>query len=61
MNHEFLEFYNEDIQTLLEKKLIRPSKSPWSCATFYAMNQAEKKGLPRLVIIINYLIRYCNG
>ena len=61
MNHEFLEFCNEDIQTLLEMKLISQSKSQCSCATFYAMNQAEKKGILRLVLIINYLLRYCNG
>ena len=51
MNKEYLEFCKKEIQTLLEKKLITHSKSPWSCAAFYVMNQAEKeRGVPRLVI-----------
>ncbi|CDY53569.1 BnaA09g53980D [Brassica napus] len=33
----FSEYY------LLDKKLIRPSKSPWSCSAFYVNNQAEKE------------------
>ena len=37
--------------SLLEKKLIRPSKSPWSCEAFYVNNALEKeRGVPRLVI-----------
>ncbi|GAB2265572.1 hypothetical protein Dimus_037837 [Dionaea muscipula] len=51
MNHELLEFCKKEIQSLLDKGLIRPSKSPWSCAAFYVNNQAEKeRGVPRLVI-----------
>jgi len=51
MNHDLLEICKKELQTLLAKKLIRPSKSPWSCAGFYVMNQAEKeRGTPRLVI-----------
>ena len=51
MNSEHLEFCKKEIQTLLDKKLITPSKSPWSCAAFYVMNAAEKeRGVPRLVI-----------
>jgi len=47
MNAELLKYCN----TLLEKKLIRPSKSPWSCAAFYVNNAPEKeRGVPRLVI-----------
>jgi len=38
MNAELLEYCKKEIQTLLEKKLIRPSKSPWSCAAFYVNN-----------------------
>ena len=39
--------------SLLKKKLIRPSKSPWSCAVFYVQNVVEiERGAPRL--IINY-------
>ena len=51
MNHDLLEICKKELQTLLDKKLIRPSKSPWSCAGFYVINQAEKeRGAPRLVI-----------
>ena len=51
MNFELLEHCKKEIQTLLVKKLIRPSKSPWSCAAFYVNNAAEKeRGVPRLVI-----------
>ena len=36
---------------MLQKGLIRPSKSPWSCAAFYVNNSAEiERGAPRLVI-----------
>ena len=51
VNAELLEYCKKEIQTLLEKKLIRPSKSPWSCAAFYVNNAPEKeRGVPRLVI-----------
>ena len=51
MNSELLEYCKKEIQTLLDKKLIRPSKSPWSCAAFYVNNAVEKeRGIPRLVI-----------
>ena len=51
MKFELLEFCKKEIQTLLDKGLIRPSKSPWSCAAFYVNNAAEKeRGVPRLVI-----------
>nr|KYP66817.1 polyprotein [Cajanus cajan] len=33
------------------KKLIRPSKSPWSCTAFYVQNASEiERGEPRMVI-----------
>ena len=36
---------------MLEKKLIRNSKSPWSCSAFYVQKNAEiERGTPRLVI-----------
>jgi len=36
---------------LLNKGLIKKSKSPWSCEAFYANKQAElERGTPRLVI-----------
>ena len=51
MNAELLEYCKKEIQSLLDKKLIRPSKSPWSCAAFYVNNAPEKeRGVPRLVI-----------
>ncbi|GAV87798.1 LOW QUALITY PROTEIN: hypothetical protein CFOL_v3_31224, partial [Cephalotus follicularis] len=38
---------------LLAKKLIRPSKSPWSCAAFYFNKNSDiERDTPRL--IINY-------
>jgi len=42
MNAELSEYCKREIQTLLEKKLTRPSKSPWSCVTFY-VNAPEKQ------------------
>jgi len=51
MSAELLEYCKQEVQTLLAKKLIRPSKSPWSCAAFYVNNAPEKKrGIPHLVI-----------
>lgn len=43
MNKELLEFCKKQIHALLEKGLIRSSKSPWSCAE-------KERGVPRLVI-----------
>ena len=51
MNKELLEYCHKEIKDLQDKKLIRPSKSPWSCSAFYVNNAAEKeRGVPRLVI-----------
>ena len=51
MNKKLLTFCRAEINDLLQKGLIRPSKSPWSCATFYVNNQVEKeRGVPQLVI-----------
>ena len=51
MKEELLKYCKEEIQDLLDKKLIRPSKSPWSCSAFYVQNQAKiERGAPRLVI-----------
>ncbi|RDX97412.1 hypothetical protein CR513_19821, partial [Mucuna pruriens] len=36
------------LKIFLDKKLIRPSKSPWSCAAFYVNKQAK------LELVINY-------
>ena len=51
MNFELLEHCKNKIRSLLDEKLIHPSKSPWSCAAFYVNNATEKEqGIPRLVI-----------
>jgi hypothetical protein len=51
MNQDYLDLCKKEIQTLLDKGLIRKSKSPWSCTSFYVNNAAEKeRGVPRLVI-----------
>ena len=51
MNNELLEHCKKEIEDLLNKGLIRKSKSPWSCATFYVNKQAKlEQGVPRLVI-----------
>ena len=51
MNAETVEFCKKEINGLLQKKLIRNSKSPWSCAAFYVQKNAEiERGTPRLVI-----------
>ncbi|XP_049415315.1 uncharacterized protein LOC125878170 [Solanum stenotomum] len=49
MNTELVEFCKKEIDNLLQKGLIKPSKSPWSCTAFYVNNAAEKeRGVPRL-------------
>nr|KYP47809.1 Enzymatic polyprotein [Cajanus cajan] len=51
LNKETLEYCRKEIQQFLDKKLIRPSKSPWSCAAFYVQNASEiERGEPRMVI-----------
>ena len=51
MSLELQEHCKKEIKDLLDKKLIRSSKSPWSCSAFYVMNAAElERGSPRLVI-----------
>ncbi|XP_075103464.1 uncharacterized protein LOC142178045 [Nicotiana tabacum] len=50
MNAELVEFCKKEIDSLLQKGLIKPSKSPWSCTAFYVNNAAEKeRGIPRLI------------
>ena len=41
MNKDLLSYCEKEIQDLLNKKLIRKSKSPWSCSAFYVQKQAE--------------------
>ncbi|KAK0598206.1 hypothetical protein LWI29_032525 [Acer saccharum] len=51
MSSSLLEHYKKEIADLLQKGLIRPSKSPWSCPAFYVQKNAEiERGVPRLVI-----------
>ena len=41
MSVEIVEFCKKEISDLLEKKLIRNSKSPWSCSAFYVQKNAK--------------------
>ena len=51
MNPEYLNLCKQEIQDLLNKKLIRKSYSPWSCTAFYVNKQVEQeRGVPRLVV-----------
>lgn len=51
MGERLLRICKEEIDSLLKKGLIRPSKSCWSCPTFYVENASEiERGAPRLVI-----------
>nr|CAN59953.1 hypothetical protein VITISV_006721 [Vitis vinifera] len=51
MNKELLSYCKNEIQDLLDKKLIRKSKSLWSCLPFYVQKQVElERGTSRLVI-----------
>ena len=42
MNHEFMEIFKKEINSVLANKIIRPSKSPWSCSAFYVNNAVER-------------------
>ena len=44
MNSEYLDLCKKEIDTLLQKGLIRPSKSPRSCTAFYVNKKQNKKG-----------------
>ncbi|KAG5601301.1 hypothetical protein H5410_032671 [Solanum commersonii] len=49
INTESVEFCEKEIDNLLQKGLINPSKSPWSCTAFYVNNAAEKeRDVPRM-------------
>lgn len=51
MNSEYLELCKKEIDSLLQKGLISPSQSPWSCTAFYVNKHSEQeRGVPRLVI-----------
>ena len=54
MNEQLLQHCQKEIKDLLDKGLIRPSKSPWSCSAFYVNKQAEiERGLLDLSSITN--------
>ena len=51
MSPELLEYCKKEINDILNKKLIRPSHSPWSCTSFYVQKASEiERGTSRLVI-----------
>ena len=51
MSQELLHFCKVEIEDLLKKGIIRKSRSPWSCPTFYVLKNAKiERGVPRLVI-----------
>ena len=41
MNPELLEYCKKEVNDLLNKKIIRSSHSPWSCAAFYIQKASE--------------------
>jgi len=43
MNKETLELCKIEIKGFLDKKLIRPTNSPWICAAFYVNNANERE------------------
>ncbi|KAF3683745.1 hypothetical protein FXO38_00649 [Capsicum annuum] len=43
MNTELVKFFKKEIDSLPQKGLIKPSKSPWSCTAIYVNNAAEKE------------------
>ncbi|GAV63049.1 LOW QUALITY PROTEIN: hypothetical protein CFOL_v3_06571, partial [Cephalotus follicularis] len=56
MTYELMEHCKKEIQELLNKKLIRPSKSPWSCAAkIYIYYYRQKKQLQRFLGSLNYI------
>nr|XP_009762625.1 PREDICTED: uncharacterized protein LOC104214626 [Nicotiana sylvestris] len=49
MNAELVEFCKKEIDNLLQRGLIKPSKSPWYCYAFYVNNVVEKERVvPRM-------------
>ena len=51
MNEELFQYCQKEIKDLLDKGLIKKSKSPSSCVAFYVNKQSElERGTPRLVI-----------
>ena len=51
ISQELTKFCRVEMNDVLSKGIIRKSKSPWSCPTFYVQKNAEiERGVPRLVI-----------
>ena len=51
MSEELMEFCRTEMNNPLSKGIIRNSKSPWLCPTFYVQKNVEiERGVPRLVI-----------
>jgi len=51
MNKEYRDLCQKEIESLLERRLIRESNSPWNCYGFYVNKHLEQlRGIPRLVI-----------
>ena len=53
MNHELMDVCKAKIEDLLRKGIIRNSRSPWSCPTFYVQKNAENERVV-LRLVINY-------
>lgn len=46
-----MKFCQNEVKDLPSKGIIRKSKSPWSCPSFYVQKNAElERGTPKLVI-----------
>lgn len=51
MSQELMELCKAEVTDLVNKGIVRKSKSPWSCPAFYVQKNAElERGAPRLVI-----------
>ena len=59
MSPSEVQFCDAEIQELLEKGLIEPSKIPWACRAFVVNKHSEvKSGKPRLVVNYQPLNEY---
>ena len=51
MDQKTLQYCKDEIELLLQKCLIQPSSSVWSCTAFYVNKNVEiERGTPRMVI-----------
>ena len=59
---QYLKYCKKKLQEPLDKGLVRPHKSPRSCAGFYVMNACKiERGAPRLVINYEPSIWHLDG